>query len=34
MDLNNIEEKMNKTISVLQENLSEVRSGVEQILQY
>ena len=27
MDLNNIEEKMNKTISVLQENLSEVRAG-------
>ena len=27
MELNNIEEKMNKTISVLQENLSEVRAG-------
>ena len=27
MDLNIIEEKMNKTISVLQENLSEVRAG-------
>ena len=27
MDLSNIEEKMNKTISVLQENLSEVRAG-------
>ena len=27
MDLNNIEEKMKKTISVLQENLSEVRAG-------
>ncbi len=27
MDLNNIEEKMNKTISVLQENLAEVRAG-------
>ena len=27
MDLNNIEEKMNKTISVLQENLSEIRAG-------
>ena len=27
MDLNNIEEKMNKTISVLKENLSEVRAG-------
>ena len=27
MELNNIEEKMNKTISVLQENLAEVRAG-------
>ena len=27
MDLNNIEEKMNKTISVLSENLAEVRAG-------
>lgn len=27
MDINAIEEKMNKTISVLQENLSEVRAG-------
>ena len=27
MELNHIEEKMNKTISVLQENLSEVRAG-------
>ena len=27
MDLNNIEEKMNKTISVLTENLAEVRAG-------
>lgn len=27
MELNNIEEKMDKTISVLQENLAEVRAG-------
>ena len=27
MDLKNIEEKMNKTISVLQEDLAEVRAG-------
>ena len=27
MELNSIEEKMNKTISVLQENLAEVRAG-------
>ena len=27
MELNHIEEKMNKTISVLQENFSEVRAG-------
>ena len=27
MDLKNIEEKMNKTISVLEENLSELRAG-------
>lgn len=27
MDFNNIEEKMNKTISVFEENLSEVRAG-------
>jgi len=27
MDLKNIEEKMNKTISVLEENLAEVRAG-------
>lgn len=27
MELNNFEEKMNKTISVLQENLSEIRAG-------
>lgn len=27
MDLNSIEEKMNKTISVFEENLSEVRAG-------
>ena len=27
MELNHIEEKMNKTISVLQENFAEVRAG-------
>ncbi|MGN1270496.1 MAG: ribosome recycling factor, partial [Clostridia bacterium] len=27
MELNHIEEKMNKTISVLQEDFSEVRAG-------
>ena len=27
MDFNEIEERMNKTISVLEENLSEVRAG-------
>ena len=27
MDFNSVEEKMNKTISVFEENLSEVRAG-------
>ena len=27
MDIKSIEEKMNKTISILQENLAEVRAG-------
>ena len=33
MDFSNLEEKMDKTISVLQENFAEVRAG-RQIQQY